>query len=128
MDADFRAAVRRRAADACEYCQRRQIDSPLFPLQIEHIIARKHGGTDAFDNIALACAECNLHKSCNLSGIDPESQELTRLFHPRQDSWDQHFYWDGLRIVGRTAIGRTTVRVLEMNLPERLRVRMATGH
>jgi len=32
-----------------------------------------------------------------------------------------------LRIIGVTDIGRTTVRVMEMNSPARLRVRMA-GH
>jgi hypothetical protein len=46
MDPELRAAVRERAANSCEYCQRRQIDAPLIPLQIEHIVARKHGGGD----------------------------------------------------------------------------------
>ena len=54
MDAELRDAVRRRAGQACEYCQRRQIDSPLIPLQIEHIVPRKHGGVDSFENLALA--------------------------------------------------------------------------
>ena len=57
MDAELRAAVRRRAAQTCEYCQRRQIDSPLIPLQIEHILPRKHGGSDSLENLALACAD-----------------------------------------------------------------------
>jgi len=41
--------------------------------------------------------------------------ELTRLFHPRHDRWDEHFRLDGARIVGRTAVGRTTIWLLEMN-------------
>ena len=73
------------AAECCEYCQRRQSDSPLIPLQIEHVIARKHGGPDSLDNLALACSECNLHKGSDLSGIDPESDQLTPLYHPRRD-------------------------------------------
>ena len=121
MDAETRVTVRRRAADCCEYCQRRQTDSPLIPLQIEHIIARKHGGRDALGNLALACAECNLHKGSNLSGIDPDSGQLTPLFHPRRDLWDEHFTRAGVRIIGLTAVGRTTVRVLELNAPARLR-------
>ena len=126
MDAATRAAVRQRAGQCCEYCQRRQTDSPLIPLHIEHVIARKHGGHDGLDNLALACAECNLHKGSNLSGIDPESRQLVSLFHPRRDRWAEHFAWDGLSIVGLTAIGRTTIRVLELNSPARLRVRLAT--
>ena len=100
MDAETRATVRRRAAECCEYCQRRQIDSPLIPLQIEHIIARKHGGPDSLDNLALACAECNLHKGSDLSGLDPESDQLTRLYHPRKNLWHEHFTWSGVRIIG----------------------------
>ncbi len=126
MDAKTRASVRRRAAESCEYCQRRQSDSPLIPLQIEHIIARKHGGPDSLENLALACAECNLHKGSNLSGIDPESDQLTPLYHPRRDLWHEHFAWAGMRIIGLTAVGRTTVRVLDLNAPARLQVRMAT--
>jgi len=127
MDEATRAVVRARAADCCEYCQRRQSDSPLIPLQIEHILPRKHGGSDDLENLALACAECNLHKGSNLTGIDPETSLVTPLFDPRRDSWDTHFRWNGLFIEGRTPIGRTTVRVLAMNLPARLRVRFATG-
>lgn len=126
VDAGTRDAVRRRARQSCEYCQRRQSDSPLIPLHIEHVIARKHGGHDGFDNLALACAECNLHKGSNLSGIDAKSGRLVPLYHPRRDRWDEHFAWDGLRIVGLSAIGRATIRVLEVNSPARLRVRLAT--
>lgn len=63
MDAATRAVVRARAADRCEYCQRSQARSPLIPLQVEHIVARKHGGSDDLDNLALACAEC---AACNV--------------------------------------------------------------
>jgi 5-methylcytosine-specific restriction endonuclease McrA len=126
MDTKTRAAVRERAAECCEYCQRRQIDSPLVPLQVEHIVPRKHGGGDTLDNLGLACAECNLHKASNLTGIDPDTRKITPLFDPRRQAWADHFSWQGLRIIGRTAVGRTTVRVLELNSPARLRVRLAT--
>ncbi|HEY5311882.1 MAG TPA: HNH endonuclease signature motif containing protein [Pirellulales bacterium] len=126
MDAALRAAVNLRAGHGCEYCQRRQTASPLIPLQIEHIIPRKHGGGDSLDNLALACAECNLHKGSNLTGIDPETNAITPLFNPRQDRWDDHFVWDGLRLAGQTNIGRTTIRVLELNSAARIRVRLST--
>jgi hypothetical protein len=48
---------------------------------------------------------------------------LTRLFHPRQDIWDDHFAWVGPVLTGRTAIGRTTIDVLVVNAPERLELR-----
>jgi len=123
MDAATRTVVRERGRDRCEYCGRRGAESPLIPLQVEHIVARKHGGDDALENLALACAECNLAKGPNLPGIDPDSGRTTPLFNPRQDRWDDHFLRDGIRIQGITAVGRTTVRVLNMNFPARLRVR-----
>lgn len=125
IDAATRAAVRTRAAGRCEYCQRLQSASPLIPLQIEHIVSRKHGGSDELENLALACAECNLHKGSDLTGIDPESGAITPLFNPRRDSWNDHFFWNGLLMAGQTAIGRTTVRLLQLNAPARLRVRRA---
>jgi len=85
MDAALRAAVRKRAISCCEYCQRREVDSPLIPFHIEHIVPRKHGGADHLDNLALACAECNLRKGSDLTGLDPESGEITRLFDPRSN-------------------------------------------
>lgn len=126
MDLRYRLAVRDRASNRCEYCHRSQAESPLIPLQIEHIVPRKHGGGDAFENLALACAECNLHKGSNLTGIDPLSNSITRLFNPRSDLWPDHFAWNQLRIEGLTAIGRTSVRVLDLNSSARLRVRLAT--
>lgn len=60
MDAPTRRIVRKRRADRCEYCRLPQDLSPLASLQIEHIIPRKHKGTDDLDNLALACKDCNL--------------------------------------------------------------------
>ncbi len=75
------------------------------------------------DNLALACPDCNLRKGPNLTGIDPETREVTRLFDPRRDAWFDHFRYEGYNIVGVTSIGRTTATLLEMNDPERWRVR-----
>lgn len=126
MDSRTRVIVRERACNRCEYCQRRQETSPLFRLQIEHIIPIKHGGGNELSNLALACAECNLKKSSDLAGLDPRTKTLTPLFNPRRDQWNEHFEWDRLQIRGLTDVGRTTVRVLDLNSPERLRVRLAT--
>jgi hypothetical protein len=100
-----------------------QDDSPLAHLQVDHIIPRQHGGSDDLDNLALACIDCNLHKGPNLAGLDPDSGALTELFHPRRHKWADHFEWRGIYIVGRTAIGRTTVRVLNLNSAEQLDLR-----
>src|SRR5262245_6835178 len=119
MDAAHRKTVRQRAGNRCEYCRLRQEHTP-FTLQIEHLVARKHGGSDDLSNLALACDRCNLHKGSDLTGIDPETNQVVRLFNPRADSWHEHFNLRGVEIMGQTPCGRATVRVLQMNAARRL--------
>jgi hypothetical protein len=45
------------------------------------------------------------------------------LFHPRLDDWEDHFTKRDGEIAGRSAAGRTTVRVLRMNDDGRLQLR-----
>ncbi len=123
MDPALKARVRERAGDRCEYCQLPQSDSPLAALHFEHIIPKSHGGSDDLDNLALACIDCNLHKGPNLTGIDPETNQVTELFNPRRQHWDDHFAWRGIYLIGKTAIGRTTIRVLNMNSEDQLALR-----
>lgn len=123
MDAKTRTLVWERAGHRCEYCQLHQSDSPLAPLHVEHIVPQCHGGSDDPDNLALACIDCNLHKGPNLTGLDPETNQVTALFHPRQHRWAEHFEWRGIHLVGLTAIGRTTVRVLHINSDDQLALR-----
>ena len=73
--------------------------------------------------MALACIDCNLHKGTNLTGVDPMTNKVTRLFHPRHDRWEDHFEWQGIYLSGKTPVGRTTVRVLNMNSEDQLALR-----
>lgn len=123
MDESTRERVRSRAGNRCEYCQLRQEDSPLAKLHIEHIIPKKHGGTDDENNLALACIDCNLHKGPNLAGVGPETGKLVELFHPRHHRWNEHFEWRGIHVVGKTPVGRVTVEVLAINSDEQLALR-----
>jgi len=98
----------------------------LAALHVEHILPKKHGGADDLDNLALACIDCNLHKGSNVAGYDPETGQLTELFSPRRQRWNEHSEWRGVLIVGKTPIGRTTVQVLLFNAEERVQLRMAS--
>jgi hypothetical protein len=93
--------------------------------EIDHVIAEKHAGPTSLENLALACFHCNNHKGPNIAGLDPATGQLTRLFHPRQDDWDEHFSWRGPLLVGLTPVGRTTVAVLAVNLRHRVTHRQA---
>ena len=123
MDAKLRQSVRQRAGERCEYCRLRQEHDHFHTFHVEHIVARQHRGTDVPENLALACHQCNAHKGTNLSSFDPDTNEVVRLFHPRRDLWAEHFALDGLRVAGRTAIGRTTAWLLQMNSEERVGLR-----
>jgi hypothetical protein len=123
MDPQLRQSVRQRAGERCEYCRLRQEHDAFHRFHVEHIVPRQHRGTDALENLALACHQCNAHKGTNLSSFDPDTNEIVRLFHPRRDRWHEHFALDGPPIVGRTAIGRTTAWLLQMNAEERVELR-----
>jgi hypothetical protein len=124
MSPRIKALIRRRAAFRCEYCHFPERLAELS-LQMDHVVARKHGGRGLPENLALACYRCNTHKGPNLSGLDPHTSQLCRLFNPRLDVWRDHFRWAGARLEGRTPEGRTTVAVLCINRPDALALRRA---
>lgn len=115
----LRDEIFRRANDCCEYCHLAQAVT-LLHHEIDHIIAQKHDGATVSDNLCVPCFACNSFKGPNVAGVDPVTKEICRLFHPRNDVWSEHFYWDGTAIAARTAIGRTTLTVLRINQPERI--------
>jgi hypothetical protein len=120
MDHALGERVRQRAANRCEYCHLPQSSYPLtFP--IDHVVALQHGGATNDENLALACPFCNSHKGPNVAGIDPTTQQVTPLFHPRRD----RFHWHGNRLAGATAIARVTIIVLAMNHSDQLALRSA---
>ena len=101
-----------------------------MPFEIDHIIARKHRGRTVAGNLAVSCWYCNVYKGANLTGRDPATGKVTRLYHPRRHKWGYHFRFDGAMLIGRTAMGRTTIDVLWMNRPQLVALRdilMAAG-
>jgi HNH endonuclease len=124
MDSTLEALVWQRAHSHCEYCRMPQ-EYERFTHEIDHVIARKHGGPTVAANLALACFPCNNHKGPNLAGLDPRTKRLTRLFNPRRHKWERHFRWESPYLVGRTAIGRVTIVVLEINSLDRVLLRQA---
>ena len=122
ISVDLREQVRQRAKRCCEYC--RIPESSLnVTFHVEHIRAKQHLGTDDADNLALACDRCNLHKGPNLTSVDPETDQIAPLFHPRRDDWADHFQQVDGRIAGLTPTGRATARLLQINTPIRVTLR-----
>ena len=117
VPSELRRLVHERAKDRCEYCQAYS-DELLFAFQVDHVISEVHGGPTILENLALACRKCNAYKGPNLSSVDvnEERSEIVHLFNPRAQVWREHFgvTRDGL-IIGRTKVGRATLRLLRMN-------------
>jgi hypothetical protein len=122
MDEQLRQAVRRRAGARCEYCHMAE-GHTILPFELEHIIAQKHGGEANAANLAWACRYCNSYKGSNIAGLDPITQQIVPLYHPRRDHWNQHFRWAGPRLVGLSPNGRATIMVLRINHPELVALR-----
>jgi hypothetical protein len=123
MDQALRTEVRRRAGDVCEYCRLPQASSSFARFHVEHVIALQHGGPTESSNLALACSFCNFHKGPNIASLDPESGKLVPLFHPRRNTWSEHFRWQATLVLGLTPMGRATVQLLAMNDWQRVEMR-----
>ena len=109
--------VAARARHICEYCRAPEVVFN-FPFEVEHIFPLARGGDhSAAENLALSCRSCNLYKSDFVTGLDEEKQTETRLFHPRRDLWQEHFWLNAEtgEMRGLTDIGRATIMRLRIN-------------
>ena len=119
-----RLSVANRANGCCEYCRSPQKYSP-DPFAIEHIIPRSLGGKTKLPNLALSCLGCNGYKYNKVEAVDPLSEQVVHLFHPRQELWTTHFAWNEActHIIGLTATGRATIEALRLNRPSLINLR-----
>jgi uncharacterized membrane protein len=92
--------------------------------EADHVIAEKHGGVTSLENLAWACFYCNRFKGSDLASVDPTSNKVVFLFHPREQRWNRHFRLNGGLIEGITASGRATVSLLHLNDAERVAYRL----
>lgn len=130
MNAALRRLVWARGKDRCEYCLIPAAAS-VISFCIDHIVARKHDGRTAAENLALSCFHCNSFKLDNIASLDSETRTLAKLFDPRTDVWNEHFVWRHAELIGLTPTGRVTVRILNMNSRYRLHLReaiLSNGH
>ncbi len=64
---------------------------PISRATIEHIVPQAGGGSDALENLALACARCNHHKGMTHDPhyeTDPRAREVVaKLLEKRRRRW-----------------------------------------
>jgi hypothetical protein len=108
----------------CEYCVLPSNFSTDF-FHFEHIIPVVLNGKTELENLARSCGICNNNKRDKIEHIDPLTQQIVRLYNPRQDIWTDHFQWsdDDLYIIGLTPIGRATIALLKLNRSNAINLR-----
>jgi hypothetical protein len=110
----LKRAVFQRPSGRCEYCGLSQAGQEA-QFHVVHVHPLADGGATTLENLALACVSCSLRKGARQTAPDPLTGKPTRIFHPRNQIWSDHFQWNGCRVVGRTPTGRATVDGLKMN-------------
>jgi HNH endonuclease len=119
ISTELRQFIALRAAFTCEFCRLPQMFS-LHKHEPDHILPRQHGGETEERNLALACFRCNRYKGPNVGSFDPHDGSLVPFFNPRSQKWNEHFRFEGATITPLTAEARVTVKILQLNAPERL--------
>jgi len=129
IPSEMRREVIRRAGNRCEYCGLSQTGQEAT-FHIDHIIPSAEAGVTELENLALACVSCSLKKGARflLDDLESVSGEKVRIFHPRQDSWNEHFRWHGTVVEGLTDIGRITIKALDLNRPLIVAIRSEEMH
>lgn len=122
ISSEVREQVRKRASDRCEYCHKPNLTS-FQGFHVDHIRPLKHHGPSDLDNLAWACFECNVAKGPDIAAYDPDNDQITPLYNPRKQIWDEHFRLDEAVLVGQTPTGRATISLLQMNDLAQIEVR-----
>ncbi len=120
----LREEVRERAHWRCEYCHKPEGINGAGH-QADHIIPERHTGTTELINLAWACFRCNHAKSTDIASYDVDTKQLTPLYNPRIQDWNEHFRVEpgSAVVMGKTRVGRVTIRILNMNHPTQIAAR-----
>ena len=77
------------------------------------------------DNLAWARLQCNIAKGTDAASCDPGTGELSLLYDPRTQTWEEHFSMTDGIITGKTPIGRVKVDVLQLTSREQVAIRVS---
>ena len=110
-----RQLVRQRANFQCEYCLLNEKRS-FIGFEVDHIISRKHRGSNDPNNLAYSCGDCNRNKGTDIASIDwNNNNQITRFYNPKLDLWAEHFRLSNTVVESLTSIGEVTVTIFRFN-------------
>ena len=84
----------------CQYCGKN-----IKPLTLDHVVPKKKGGRDTWENLVAACGKCNARKGdFSLKDIDmmliKKPRKPSKIFHlqsyvnKKQDKWKQYLFME----------------------------------
>lgn len=79
-----RQSIFERDRNTCQYCGRH---FPRSQLTIDHVLPQSRGGGDTWENLVLACLQCNVKKG----NRTPDEADMPLLRHPHKPAWMPHF-------------------------------------
>lgn len=110
-----RQLVRQRANFQCEYRLLNEKRS-FIGFEVDHILSRKHRGSNDPNNLAYACSDCNRNKGTDIASIDwTNNNQITRLYNPRIDLLAEYFRLVSAVIEPITSIGVVAVHIFRFN-------------
>jgi HNH endonuclease len=108
---NVRQLVREKANFCCEYCGTSETESG-GDLTLDHFQPQSKNGKDEEENLIYCCFRCNLYKSDYWT----DNPNQTPLFNPRNDKFEEHFWFsESGKLLALTVIGETTVKLLRLN-------------
>ena len=116
---NLRRLTAERAEHRCEYCRIHESDS-FLSFQVDHIISLKHDGVTEPENLAWSCFACNNNKGSDIGTVLLPDKRFVRLFHPREDAWNDHFKIENGMFHAKSEIGEATIKVLKLNAVDRI--------
>lgn len=101
---DIKSALKEETREKCAYCEARVTD--VAHGDIEHITPKSNARHQTFDwdNLTFSCQICNQHKSSKDGIVDPYVDEP-----------DEHIFFVGPFVKGRSDMGARTVLELKLN-------------
>lgn len=115
---ETRSKVAARAQFKCEYCLISERYS-YFKFHVDHIVSKKHGGSNTLDNLSLSCPQCNLNKGTDIATLLEGTSHPVPFFNPRKEKWDDHFKLEASGIITPLSLkGKATIKIFKINQPD----------
>jgi uncharacterized protein (TIGR02646 family) len=107
-------ALKKMSNGKCCYCECNTTEESKY-MEVEHFEDKHTHPNKVLDwyNLFPSCKRCNLEKGTHNVNIAP-------IIHPVKDTPSEHIYFRAYCLKGKTTIGKTTIKELALNDPDRL--------